>query len=412
MITGEIISVGDELIEGKVLNTNASYIADQLTSIGVSVKYHQTVGDDSKALYELLKSSVSRSSVIIISGGLGPTRDDISKETLADALQLPLEFSDQEYERINSFFKCIQKPMSDNNKKQAYIPKGARILTNKIGTASGFLLTHDEKIIVMLPGPPKELKPLVYEQLIPYLKQKFPNNRNYTLSKTLKLIGIGESVVDQELSKMNLPDGVEISPLAFRHQVYLQLKTKGKDKNKMINTLNLVENEVKTHFDENLWGAENDKLEEIVTRQMKEKKITLAAAESITGGMITNKITNVSGASNVLIGGITAYSNYAKKNSLNISADVLDKFTSVSKKTSFHMSNNVRKIFRSDIGVGITGYAGPTGDQVGLIHIVITSDKESRHLKTVLPGSREDIKNGSADLALNELRCFILKTFK
>ncbi|ACB85054.1 competence/damage-inducible protein A [Natranaerobius thermophilus] len=402
---GEIISVGDELLEGHVLNTNSQYLSQQLFQIGINVKYQQTIGDDFDSLVSAFNNSLNRSDVIILTGGLGPTRDDITKEAVSRSLNLNLLLDENEYQRIKSFFDHLQKRMSENNKKQAYIPEGAEVLINQIGTAPGIFIEQEDKIVAMLPGPPREMKTVFLNELKPRLIKNI-TAEGYYKSSIIKLIGIGESQVDEIIKEIKIPN-CEIVPLALRHQVHLILKSYSQNQITAEEQLKRLENMLQHKLSSFIWGRDDDKLEEIVVNTLKDKGLSLAVAESMTGGLIAGKLTDVSGASNVFHGGVVAYTEDAKLNSLTVSQKVLEKYSHVSEETSYELAKQIREKFNTDIGLGITGYAGPEGERVGLFHTVIVGSTGKRHLSRILPGGRTDIKKGAVIQSLNELRKFL-----
>ncbi len=409
---GEIITVGNELIYGQVMNRNGGYLSQKLTELGINIRFHQSVGDDEERLENALKTALNRVDLVVITGGLGPTEDDITKEVTARTLGLEMIFSNREYIRIQSFFKRLNRTMSDNNKKQAYIPQGAEVMENQIGTASGIFLKKGTNLVALLPGPPRELKHIFETHLSNKLKEicVLDGDLSYYFSGTLKIIGLGESKVDEKLIQLkpHLPSSIEVAPLAKRSQVHLLVKGKDRDKEKLNGKMDQAKRILKEAFSDYYWGEDDETLEKIVINKLSHKGATVALAESVTGGLISNRLTNVPGASQVFNGGIVCYSDYSKQALLHVTPEMIATYTSVSAEVSEALAKNAKESFCSTIGVGVTGYAGPGGEKPGQVIIAVT-DHVNAKIKTLnLPGTREDIKEGAANYALNELRLFLL----
>ncbi len=406
---GEIISVGDELLEGRIVNENTAFLAQELTYLGIEVINQQTVRDNAENLQASLQLALNRADITVLTGGLGPTRDDLTKEVVAETLGTDLIYDENEYYRIQKFFERLGRDMSDNNKKQAYVPQNGEVLINDVGTASGVYIKQNGKIVVLLPGPPREMQYIFKYRLKPRLERLMQEQGTAQLStRTLKLIGIGESMLDEQLAEIDFPKDVcEIIPLAKRHQVHLVVKCRHKDKRMRNRSLAMVTKQLYWQLSEFIWGEDEQELEHMVVSELIECGKTIAVAESMTGGLFTGTLTDVPGASKVLLGGITAYTGKGKSTSLNISNKFLNEHSHVSETTSQKLAEQVKDLLEADIGIGITGYAGPDDENQGLFHTVIIGDTHQRNLSRKLPGKRENVKRGAVLHSLNEVRKFL-----
>ena len=400
-MNSEILAVGTELLMGMIANTNAKYISEKLNEIGINVYYHSVVGDNPKRMSDSFKISMNRADLIITTGGLGPTEDDLTKEIISDVLHRELLFNEDIMDSIKEYFERNKREMTDNNKKQAYMPKGSIIIPNKVGTACGFIIEEGSKIIIMLPGPPKELQPMFSDTVIPYLRAK---TNSAIESMYLKIFGLGEAqVCDRIKNIINEQTDPTIAPYCGTGEVTIRLTTKSgrkilKDKAKEIIEI----------LGDYVYSEDGSNLEEVVVDLLKEKGKTIALAESCTGGMLSSKITNVSGASQVLNRGIVSYSNIAKIENLNVPEHILEEYGAVSEQTAEYMAIGVRNVAKTDIGVSVTGIAGPTGGTkekpVGLVYIGF-SDKEKVIVKKLqLDVDREKIRELACKNLLDLIR--------
>lgn len=410
-MNSEILSIGTELLMGQIANTNAMYISKKLNEIGVNVFYHSVVGDNQKRVVDALKIALQRADVIIVTGGLGPTDDDLTKEVIAKELNRDLIFNEYAFNVIKDYFKRNNKEMTPNNKKQAYMPKESIIIPNKVGTACGCIIENEDKIIVMLPGPPIELNPMLNDTVIPYLENK--TNKKIK-SKFLKIFGLGEAQVADKIEDLikNQTDPT-IATYCELGEVLIRLTTSG-DKNKDCNSvLNNAEEKIKEILKDYIYSTEGETLQEVVVKLLKEKKKTISCAESCTGGLLSAKITDVSGASEVLNRGIVSYTNIAKMENLNVPKEVLDKFGAVSEQTAKFMAEGIRNVSKTDIGVSITGIAGPTGGTkekpVGLVYIALATEKETIVKKLMLDGNRQKIRELTCKNVLNLVRMKLME---
>ena len=409
----EILCVGTEILIGDIVNTNAAYISRRLAALGID-QYHQgVVGDNPTRLKEFLTDALERSDVVIMTGGLGPTYDDLTKETVASLMGKEMELHQASYDRLKEFFVRRNIVMTENNVKQAYMPKGCIVLENNCGTAPGAIIENEEtgKAVVILPGPPREMKPMFEEGVVPYLESR---SEWLFVSKNINIFGMGESAVENELIDiMKNSVNPTVAPYATDGEVRLRItaKTNTKEEGERLCD-SMIERLRNTVVGQHIYGVDTDLETALVTR-LREKGKRIAAAESCTGGMVTQKITNVSGASAVLDGSIVSYANEIKAGLLGVSEEVLKQKGAVSSECALQMAEGVRKLMGADIGVSVTGIAGPTGGTaekpVGTVYIAVSTVEGSRaELLNIRNNGREYIRNVSAKnvlhLALNALK--------
>jgi nicotinamide-nucleotide amidase len=405
-LKAEIIAVGSELLLGQITNTCAQIISSALQEIGIDVYYHICVGDNQERLMQIFETSYNRSDIIILTGGLGPTKDDLTKETIALFLGIPLKIDNFSLEKIKSYFAYRGKRITENNYKQALIPEGSYAIENNKGTAPGVILNHNEKIIVMLPGPPREMEPMLKETVIPYLEKKSDST---IISRVMRFHGIGESVLEEELNDLiSKQTNPTIAPLAKMGDVTIRITAKAKDKLTARNTIKPIEEEIKRRVGQYLYGFDNDTIERIVAKLLFKSKKTISIAESCTGGLMAHKLTNIPGISQYFNMGIVSYSNSSKHDLLNVREETIRKYGAVSEQTAREMAEGVRQCSNSDIGVSITGIAGPDGGTigkpVGLVYLGYSDSDTSYVEKHIFKDDRLDIKERSANYALHLVR--------
>lgn len=410
----EIIAVGTELLLGNIVNTNAQYLSQKLADLGIDVFYQVAVGDNLQRLTDTIKTGLIRSELVITSGGLGPTVDDLTKEGVAAALGLKLLPHEASIRKIENMFKTLGRPMTENNLKQGYIPEGAGIFENDNGTAPGVLIEKNGKTIIMLPGPPKELHPMFEDKVLPYLRTKVHSTIR---SRMLRVIGIGESAVEDMLKEIfNTQTNPTIAPYAKEGEVHLRITAKTDMAEEADRLIDQMEDSVKAILGENIYGHDEESLEEVVLKLLVERNLTIALAESCTGGLISSRLTDVPGASASLMYGVTSYSNEAKIKILGVKEDTIKSFGAVSSQTAEEMAAGVRKLNGTDIGLSITGIAGPEGGSaekpIGLCYIGIAIGDEVKSHKYIFPGNRKKIKWNSSSRALDLLRRELLTSRK
>lgn len=406
----EIITVGTEILLGDIVNTNSQFLAKELASLGLDVYYQSTVGDNESRLMDTLNESLDRSDIIITTGGLGPTNDDITKEVAAKCFNQELVFYNDIWKDIKQYFEKIGVEPTENNKKQAYFPKDCIILNNSNGTAPGAILKKENKIIIVLPGPPKEMIPMFNNELKKYLE----NLTDYKLiSRTLRFFGIGESELEDKLSDIiNNQTNPTIAPYAKEGEVTLRITAKSYTKDDADNLIDEVENKIKTLVGKYLYGYGETTLEETVAKLLVEKNLTIAVSESCTGGMVSSTLIDYPGISQVFMEGCVTYSNEAKMSRLGVKKETLDSFGAVSTETAIEMAKGVAMNLKTNVGLSTTGIAGPGGGTtekpVGLVYIGLYINGKTKVKKLNLAGSREKIRVKATKEALNFLRLALL----
>lgn len=410
----ELISVGTEILLGNIVNTNTQYLAEKCALLGLSMYHQVTVGDNRERLFAVLETALNRSDVVILTGGLGPTEDDLTKEVCAEVMGFDLVEDEHTRERISKYFKNnIYKEIPDNNWKQAMIPQGATVLDNSNGTAPGLIMEKDGKTAILLPGPPNELKPLFTEQVFPYLQSRQPE---VIRSQMVKICGYGESQVEDKLIDLiNTQTNPTIATYAKTAEVHLRVTAKAANEDEAKTLLKPVVKEIKSRFDNAVYTTkEEETLEMAVVRLLKKHELTVTTAESCTGGLIAGRLVNVPGASEVFREGFITYSNKAKRKYLDVSKGTLKKYGAVSEQTAKEMATGGVFASDADACIAVTGIAGPDADgekPVGLVYIACyMKDKvkvEEYHFK----GNREKIREQSVVKALDFLRRSILSNY-
>ncbi len=407
----EILSVGTELLLGDIVNTDAAYISKRLAALGINMYYQSAVGDNPERLTAALRLSLSRSDLVILTGGLGPTYDDLTKETAAKLMGREMHLHEESLERLTARFKARGREVTENNKKQAYMPEGAVVFRNDYGTAPGLAIEDEEsgKVLILLPGPPRELEPMFREQVEPYLK-KFSDKIFF--SKNVNILGMGESHVENILRElMQSSENPTIAPYAKDGEVLLRVTASGKTEEECIplcdEAIKKIEN---SPVGEYIYGVDAYPMEKLVVSELIRRRLTISAAESCTGGYIAKRITDISGASAVLDGSIVTYANRIKEQFVDVPHEILEEKGAVSEEVALAMARGVRKLFKSDIGISSTGIAGPGGGTeekpVGTVYIAVSSDKfeEVRRLNLGSSSTRDYIRHVSATNALNLAR--------
>jgi len=408
----EIIAVGMELLGPHFRDTNSLYLTQKLEDLGLDVSFKTIVGDDWDNLTLSLRHSLSRADFVIASGGLGPTTDDRTREALAHVLEKKLNFREDILEAIRKRFERRGMTMPAVNKKQAYVIEGAEVLENKNGTAPGLWLETGGKIILLLPGPPQELIPMFEESVWPKLQKL----RNFFTSRTiLKTTGLTESEIEERIFDL-YPQSPEIrmSTLAYPGQIEIHLAARSpKNPAEAKKRLDRLQEAILDRLQDNVFSPEGKELEEVVGNLLRNNNKSLATAESCTGGLLGNRITNVSGSSDYFLLGVVAYSNKAKVRLLDIPMRLIDEHGAVSLEVAQAMAAGVREKSQTDLGLGITGIAGPTGGTpekpVGLVYVALNSEKGSEVTKNLFLGNREAVKFQSTQRALDMIRRYLLK---
>lgn len=410
-MNAEIICVGTELVLGDILNTNAYYLSNQLALKGINVFYQISVGDNVNRLTDTFLTSYKRSDLIILTGGLGPTADDITMKTVAKALDIEMVKNEEAYARIVEYFKKIGRVLTKNNDKQAYLPKGSIVFQNEVGTAPGCVIEKDGKSVVFLPGPPSELKEMYKNSLDKYL-DKFSDS--IIKSKFVHIYGVGEAGIDDKAADLISGTDTTVAPYAKEDEAELRVTAKGKTASEAEEKIDKTVEKIKELFGDAIYGYDDDDLQTVVVRLLKEKHLTVATAESCTAGYISKRITDISGASEIFNMGITTYSNECKNKELHVPNDLIKTYGAVSEQVAACMAKGVRLKSGADIGLSITGIAGPNSDgtdkPIGLAYIGL-SDKHREYVfksqKSPIKG-REYVRFASSSQALNLLRLYLL----
>jgi nicotinamide-nucleotide amidase len=356
-----IISVGDELLIGQTINTNAGWMGSELNKIGVEVTEVLTISDQGQAINEALTYAETRAGIVLLTGGLGPTKDDITKKVFADFFNAPLVENKQALENAEGFFKRYNRPMLPVNKLQALVPEGCQMLLNKVGTAPGMWMENRNAVFVSMPGVPSEMRYLMQNEVLSRIKGQF--KLPVIVHKTIMTLGLGESYIAEEIKDIEdaLPSYIKLAYLPSPGLVKLRLSGKGEDKKILEIEIEALFDRIEERIPESVYARKEVMIEEIVGDKLRDKGYTIATAESCTSGALASKIASVSGASEYFIGSIVAYSNDVKKNILDVNEEVLISAGAVSQETVKQMALGAKKLFGTDYAIATSGIAGPTG---------------------------------------------------
>jgi nicotinamide-nucleotide amidase len=408
----EIISIGDELLYGEITDTNSAFIAEKLTGEGIEVVFSTSVGDDVNKIVEVFGMAGSRADVVIATGGLGPTSDDLTKKAIVKAFKRNLVFREEILKEIEKSFEKSGKSMPKVNQNQALIPQGAKPLANLWGVAPGIFIEEENKLFFALPGVPLEMKWMLENEVLPILRTKKPDG--FIIRKMLKTTGIPESVIYEKIEGLIDPKGdVRIAFLPSYLGVDIRLTTSLKQKNEAKTKIEELEKKIREILGTYIYGTDDQTLEEVVGKLLSEKGKTIAVAESCTGGLIGAKFTNISGSSKYFERGVVTYSNQAKIELLGVPKEIIDQYGAVSEQTATLMAEGVRKLAKIDYGLSATGIAGPTGGTpekpVGLVYIGFACENESFAQKFQFGGDRITNRERAAQAALNMVRLFLIR---
>ncbi|MCM3637810.1 competence/damage-inducible protein A [Sporosarcina luteola] len=400
----EIIAVGSELLLGQITNTNAAFISSRLAEAGIDVYYHTVVGDNPKRLEEAIMIAQNRVDLIVFSGGLGPTKDDLTKETIAKMLGADLEIDQSALSSIEAYFNRTGRTMTENNKKQALVLSGSTVLINNHGMAPGMAIEKNGRSYILVPGPPHEMEPMFEKEAIPYLLGTL-GKREVIVSRVLKFYGIGEAELEHRIqSILEKQTNPTVAPLASPDSVILRLTAKAESIEAAKNLIAPVEAEIRSLVGQFIYGTDDDTLSSKAAELLIRSQLTIAAAESLTAGLFMAELADVPGISSSLKGGVVVYDEEAKKVQLDIPASLLDEFGVVSPECAAALARNVKRKFGSDIGIGLTGAAGPDphdGKPMGTVWIGIAlQDGKVETYKLNLSGSRNANRKRAARFAL------------
>ena len=406
----EIITVGTEILLGDILNTNTHYLSNELANMGIDIYYQTTVGDNEERLLNQLNDSLKRSDLIILTGGLGPTQDDITKEVCAKYLNLQMELHKESWDKIVEIYDKMKRIPTENNRKQAYFPVDSTILPNKYGTAPGCIMQKDNKTIIVMPGPPKEMQPMFDNYVKPFLLK----DNSYVLkSKVLRIIGVGESKIENDLLDLiDKQTNPTIATYAKDGECTVRITAKSKNIEEVEDLILPVYKEIKNRFKEKVYGEDETTIEDEVAKLLVNNNLKIAVAESCTGGMVSSALINYPGISLVFMEGCVTYSNEAKMMSLGVKEETLNTFGAVSEECAKEMAEGVSKRHNTNIGLSTTGIAGPEGGSddkpVGLVYMGITINNKTIVKKYVFNGDRQQIRNRACKTLLNDLRLELL----
>ncbi|MFD3155445.1 competence/damage-inducible protein A [Haloimpatiens sp. FM7330] len=402
----EILAVGTEILLGDIVNTNAQYISKRLADLGIDVYYQGVVGDNPERLKDALQLAFSRSNLVITTGGLGPTKDDLTKETVFEYFNKKTVLHEESLKAIKEYFKSTNRVMPENNIKQAYFPENSIIMTNKNGTAPGCIIENKNKIIAVFPGPPREMKPMFEEALVPYL-EKFQSSILY--SKVLRVMGLGESKAAEMIQDIiDNQTNPTVAPYAKEGEVTFRITAKANTQEEAKNMIKPMENEIRGRLGINVYGVGDTDIESEVAKILIKNKLTLSTAESCTGGLLCGKFINYPGISSVLLEGAVTYSNEAKMRRLGVKKETLDIHGAVSSETAAEMAKGIAQAAGTDIGISTTGIAGPGGGTkekpVGLVYVGLYIKGEIKTIKLQLNGERQRIRNHTVIKSIDWLR--------
>lgn len=407
-MTVELVCVGTEILLGNIVNTNAAYLAEQCAMLGLSCYHQSVVGDNEQRMEETIRRAVSRSDIVILSGGLGPTKDDLTKEVTARVFDMELLEDPHTRARIQEYFDQNHRgQITENNWKQAQVPEGAMVIDNYNGTAPGLILQKDGKTAILLPGPPNELKPMFERDIRPFLNRLEPEG---IYSKMVKICGFGESKVESMITDiLESQTNPTIAPYAKTGEVHLRITAKAINEETADEMMEPMMEELYRRFGSQIFTTEEAvTLEETVVELLKEKGKTVTTAESCTGGLVAGRLLNVPGASSVYMEGYITYSNEAKEKLLGVSHSTLEQCGAVSKETACEMAEGAAKAAGADLAISVTGIAGPDGGTkekpVGLVYVGCYADGEARAYEFHFTGNRAKNRESTVAKALTILR--------
>lgn len=409
-MVAEILAIGTELLLGDIVNTNARFLSRRLAELGIEVYNHTVVGDNPKRIKEALDIAFKRADLVITTGGLGPTKDDLSKETISEFFNRELVLDNRLYKELKDYLDKRNRTMSEGMKKQAYVPKDSLVLYNKTGTAPGIIIEEESRKIIILPGPPVEMEPMFVDQIEPYLEKY---KEKTILSKTLNISGIGESMASDMVSSFLDSKNPTVAPYAKEGKTELRISASSSNEKNAKELIDEMENKLREILKDNVYGVNEETLEECVYKLLKESNKTISIAESCTGGLLSANLINVSGISSCLIESIVSYSNESKINNNLVAEKVLKEHGAVSKETAIEMAKNIALKNNTNIGISTTGIAGPQGGTkqkpVGLVYVGLYIDGVTYVKELNLFGGRRRIRTVSVALALDFLRRNLIK---
>jgi nicotinamide-nucleotide amidase len=407
MISAEIIAIGSELLSPNRTDTNSLWLTDQLNRLGIDVKLKTIVGDDDARLEEVVKDAVKRSRVVITTGGLGPTEDDITRKVVARALGRRLSLNENLLEEIRTRFQSYGMKMPERNSRQAMVIDGAEVLSNPNGSAPGLYLEHGECAVALLPGPPREMKPM-FENHVQARLGKLAGETRFA-TRVLRVAGMGESAVDEKIAPIYSQfENPQTTILFNSSEIELHLRAHGRTEDDAEALLDHLSLKIEEALGNAVFSFRGETMEEVIGRRLAMTEFTLAVAESCTGGLIAQRLTSVPGSSKYFIEGVVTYSNESKTSLLGVDKKVIKEFGAVSQQVARDMARGIRHKAKTDFGLAVTGIAGPGGGSedkpVGLVYIALADAAHTEHKKLTLPGDRELVRWRASQAALDMLR--------
>lgn len=407
----EIIAVGTELLLGQIVNTNAQFLGQELAALGLDVYYHTVIGDNLDRLVKAFTDAWERSQVVILTGGLGPTTDDITRDGVAAALQRPLEFQEQVWQEITKRMWRSRGAIPSNNRRQAMVPQGAVVLPNPRGTAPGLTMEEDGRLAVLLPGPPHEMQPMFSEQVRPLLLKM--TGHGVILSRNLRVIGIGESALEEMIVDLiTEQSNPTLALYASQGELQIRITAKAIDEAVANDLIEPVEQAIRERIGSAIYGIDTDTLSSVLGQQLRLKNYSLTVAESCTGGLLGSMITDANGSSDYFAGGFITYSNESKTNVLGVDPAIIAAEGAVSAACAKAMALGAKQVSGADVSIAITGIAGPTGGlpdkPVGTVFVSIITPGGDLVEELALQGTRTSIRQRSAKIAMNLARLLLL----
>ncbi|WP_273834868.1 competence/damage-inducible protein A [Guptibacillus sedimenti] len=404
-MNAEIIGIGSELLLGQIANTNAQFISQRLADLGINVFYHTVVGDNNERLKQAIEVAQTRSDLLVFTGGLGPTKDDLTKETIAETLNKQLVYNEEAMKTIQAYYDKTGAPMSENNRKQALVLEGAAVLRNDNGMAPGMALTENNHTYMLFPGPPKELYPMFTNYAEPYLLGQLKQG-DTIVSRVLRFFGIGESRLETELEDLiDQQTNPTIAPLAGEWEVTLRLTAKADSKEEANKLIDETEKKIHARVGTFLYGYGETSLPKEVFSMLKDRNWSISTAESLTGGMFSQELTDLPGISSLFYGGVVCYSNEVKRE-IGVSKETLEAYGAVSEECAIELARSVKAKYKTDVGISFTGVAGPDpseGKDAGTVYIGVAAPSGEKVVALNLAGNRNAIRKRTVKHGFNTL---------
>ncbi|WP_330997966.1 competence/damage-inducible protein A [Pectinatus sottacetonis] len=407
----ELITTGSELLLGQIVNTNSAYMASKLNDVGFDVIYQTTVGDNHDRMKEVIENALARVDIVITTGGLGPTQGDITKYVSAEITGHEMVDHKESHIHMDEHFAARNIKMTPNNLRQVLVPEGAHVLLNHNGIAPGIVQEYNGKLLINLPGPPREMKEMFENELKPFLQKKV-GFKHVIHSRVLNTFDIGESLLETKISDLILRQKNPTLALLVRNSgVIIRITAKGNDFSETEKLIIPLEKEIYSRVGKYIYAKDDEPMEDVVGHLLKKENLTISCAESCTGGLLTSRLTDIVGSSQYVKGSIISYSNEVKMKQLHVPETILADKGAVSLETAKFMADGVAKSLNTDIGVSITGIAGPNGGSVakpvGLVYIAVSGKKGTYVTKNLFSGKRNEIKYRSTQKALNMVRLYL-----